>query len=78
MNRCLAVVFKLMLAILNNVDDRDQLIPDSSYSTRCCKTLVEMSAAVSDEALKNALKQRRKYIETNLECVPKPLPVSDL
>jgi hypothetical protein len=28
-----------------------------------------MSGSVSDAALKDALKQRRKYIEANLECV---------
>lgn len=29
-------------------------------------------ATVSDDALKNALEQRRKHIETNLECVLAP------
>ena len=29
---------------------------------------------VADDALKDALRQRRKYIETNLECVPQATP----
>ena len=35
-------------------------------------------ANLSDDALKDALEQRRKHIETNLECVLRFLPVQPI